>query len=201
MNYRIHEKYTGEGTRIGLLGGSFDPAHEGHLHISEVALKSLNLDSVWWLVTPQNPLKEQRPSASLGERLQNARALAHNPRLRVTDVESRLGTHHTIDIIRHLQARYPLTRFVWLMGADNFIELPHWKHWTEIMSALPVAVIARPRYHLSAGLSKAACRYHFYRRNPEQAVLLPTARPPAWTLILNRLHPASSTHIRAARSR
>ena len=200
MIYRIQEKYTGAGRRIGLLGGSFDPAHEGHFHISQVALKRLNLDSVWWLVTPQNPLKTQSPTATYAKRLQKAQALAHHPRIHVTDVEKRLGTNNTIDIIGHLQVRYPRTHFVWLLGADNFVQLPRWKHWTKIMSTLPVAVIARPRYHLSAGLSKAACRYRFYRRNPEQAVLLPTARPPAWTLILDQLHPASSTQLRAART-
>ncbi len=200
MNYRIQEKHTGAGRRIGLLGGTFDPAHEGHRHISEVALKRLNLDSVWWLVTPQNPLKKQRPTASLERRMQSARVIARHPRLHVADVEKRLGAHYTIDAIRLLQARYPDVRFVWVMGADNFIQLPRWKHWTEIILALPVAVIARPRYHLSAGLSKAACRYHVYRQNPEQAVLLPTTRPPAWTLIIDRLHSASSTQLRATRA-
>jgi nicotinate-nucleotide adenylyltransferase len=201
MIYPIQEKQMGAGGRIGLLGGSFDPAHEGHHHISEVALKRLQLDSVWWLVSPQNPLKKNRPAASLEHRLHTARTIAHHPRLHVTDVETRLGISYTIETIRYLQARYPDTKFIWLMGADNFIQLPQWKHWTEIMAALPVAVIARPRYHLSAGLSKAACRYQNYRHNPEQAALLPAARPPAWTLILDQLHPASSTQLRAGYSR
>jgi len=201
MQYRIQEKYAGAGMRIGLLGGSFDPPHAGHRHISEIAFKRLRLDSVWWLVTPQNPLKIRAPSASAAQRLADAQSLARHPRFNVTDVERRLGTRTTIDTIGGLTARYPRIRFLWIMGADNFIQLPHWAHWTRIMTTLPVAVIARPGYHLRAGLSKAACRYQACRLPTEQAILLPTMRPPAWTLLNDRLHPASSTQMRAKSAR
>ncbi|MBV9833149.1 MAG: nicotinate-nicotinamide nucleotide adenylyltransferase, partial [Alphaproteobacteria bacterium] len=113
--------------RIGLLGGSFNPAHEGHVHISLEALKRLDLDEVWWLVSPQNPLKAANGMASLADRMEGARSVtATHPRLRVTDLERKLGTRYTIDTVRALRRRHPHARFVWLMGADNLRQLPRW---------------------------------------------------------------------------
>ena len=120
--------------RIGLLGGSFNPAHEGHLHISLIALKRLRLDAVWWLVAPQNPLKPSKGMADIDTRLANARAMADHPRVVVTDLERRLGTVYTIDSITRLQTVYPRLRFVWLMGADNVVQFPRWSGWNRFRS-------------------------------------------------------------------
>ncbi len=184
--------------RVGVLGGSFNPAHDGHRHISLVAMKRLNLDHIWWLVTPQNPLKPRNSTAALNDRLAGARRTARHPRIIITDIEAHFGTTYSIDTVTHLQNRYPHTRFVWLMGADNFIQLPRWKRWTDLMARIPVAVIARPGYHLKAGLSQAACRYQASRLTEQRMGLLATMKPPAWALILSKLHPASSTEIRAS---
>ena len=131
--------------RIGLLGGSFDPAHEGHAHITREALKRLALDRVWWLVSPGNPLKERGP-APLSERMARARAVMRHPRVRVTDLEARLGTRRTWDSLHQLKGRYQGVRFVWLMGADNLADLHRWDNWEEIMAlaAGSRSVQARP---------------------------------------------------------
>jgi len=123
--------------RIGLLGGSFNPAHAGHLHISHEALKRFKLDEVWWLVSPQNPLKERAGMAPLAERVKAARKVASGDRrLRVTDLESRLGTYYTVDTLAKLRARLPRLKFVWLMGADNLLQLAHWKNWPGILPVM-----------------------------------------------------------------
>jgi nicotinate (nicotinamide) nucleotide adenylyltransferase len=142
------------GRRIGLLGGSFNPAHDGHLHISEAALAQLQLDEVWWLVSPQNPLKASKGMASLPARLAEAKTVARRPDIHVTDIEARLGTQYTIDTLSSLQRYCPRTRFVWLMGADNLEQMPKWRAWTAIFEAAPVAVFARSTYSLRALMGK-----------------------------------------------
>lgn len=184
--------------RIGLLGGSFNPAHEGHLHISLIALKRLRLDAVWWLVAPQNPLKPSKGMADIDTRLANARAMADHPRVVVTDLERRLGTVYTIDSITRLQTVYPRLRFVWLMGADNMVQFPRWSGWTRIMKRVPVAVIARPSYVGHALSGRMAGRFAGNRLPAEAARQLADAPPPAWVFIHGRLHSASATQIRAA---
>jgi nicotinate-nucleotide adenylyltransferase len=178
---------------VGLLGGSFNPAHEGHLHISVEALRRLQLDWVWWLVAPQNPLKPVQGMAPLAERLAGARRLARHPRIRVTDIEARLGTRYTVDTIAALQRRFPTYDFVWLMGADNLVQFPAWSRWTAIAEAVPIAVFARPTYVFRALSGKASRRFARYRRGPQN---LARARPPAWTFLAIRPHPASATAIR-----
>jgi len=136
-----------DGLRIGLLGGSFDPAHGGHLYVSRIALRQLKLDYVWWLVSPGNPLKP-RP-ASLEARANRARLLAKGGRsfggrIIVTDLESRLGTRFTIDTIAALQRRFPQVEFVWLMGSDNLEQFSRWRRWRAIAARLPIAVVRRP---------------------------------------------------------
>jgi nicotinate-nucleotide adenylyltransferase len=138
------------GRRIGLLGGSFNPAHDGHLHISETALTRLRLDEVWWMVSPQNPLKSSTGMASLETRLRDARSTAQRRNIHVTDIEFRLGTQYTVDTIRALRLRCPTTRFVWLMGADNLEQMPKWRAWTKVFEMVPVAVFARRPYSLQA---------------------------------------------------
>ena len=184
--------------KIGLLGGSFNPAHEGHRHISLLALKQLQLDQVWWLVSPQNPLKEQKGMAPLAERLAGAAAMARHPAIRASDLESRLGTRYTVDTLAALRRRWPRHGFVWMMGADNLLQLPRWHRWTEIVETTPMAIFNRPGQGHRTLAGAAAARYAGYRvRNP---AMLPLARAPAWCFLFTRLHPASSTAIRAART-
>ena len=141
---------------IGLLGGSFDPAHEGHAHITREAMKRLGLDRVWWLVSPGNPLKANAP-ASMARRLARARALMQDPAVVVTDLEVRLGTRATVDTLRRLRAMYPGVRFVWLMGADNLVQFHRWSRWRQIMAMVPVAVMARPGAGLASGSAQIRC--------------------------------------------
>ena len=136
--------------RIGLLGGSFNPAHEGHVYVSEVALKRLGLDYVWWLVTPQNPLKGRTGLAPLADRLCHARAIARHPRIVVMDIERALGTQYSIDTLKALQRRFPLVDFTWLMGSDNLEIFRRWRRWQEIATRVPIAVVQRPGTILAA---------------------------------------------------
>jgi nicotinate-nucleotide adenylyltransferase len=188
---------TGARRRVGLLGGSFNPAHEGHRHISLQALKRLKLDEIWWLVSPQNPLKPVKDMAPLKDRLAQARAIAGKSRIKVSDIETRLGTRYTADTIAALQRQFPRLNFVWLMGADNLAQISRWDRWQSIFNAVPIAVFDRPAYSLSALNAKAAQRYARRRVAAEQAGELAVLPPPAWTFIRSRLHPASATQIRA----
>jgi nicotinate-nucleotide adenylyltransferase len=183
--------------RIGLLGGSFNPAHGGHRHISVQALRRLRLDEVWWLVSPQNPLKPPAGMAGFAQRLAQAGRAARHPRIRVSDLEARLGTRYTADTLTALRRRFPRHRFVWLMGADNLRQIPAWQHWTKIFTELSVAVFDRPSYSLRALAGKAARRYWHFRLRPRQAKRIAAQRPPAWVFLHIPLHPASATAIRA----
>ncbi len=189
------------GRRIGLLGGSFNPAHDGHLHISREALKRLRLDEVWWLVSPQNPLKAKAGMAELAERVAAARDVADDKRIKVTDIETRLGTRYTIDTLRALQHRFPGVHFVWLMGADNLAQISRWRDWQEIFASLPIAVFDRPAYSLRALSSQAAIRFASRRVPAEHTATLATQQAPAWSFIRSRLNPASATAIRAGKRR
>ncbi|MBT4905881.1 MAG: nicotinate-nicotinamide nucleotide adenylyltransferase, partial [Rhodospirillaceae bacterium] len=128
------------GRRIGLLGGSFNPAHDGHRHISQLALARLGLDEVWWLVSPQNPLKSEAGMAPFESRLESADRIACDRRIRVSALEAELGTRYTADTLKALQNRYPAARFVWLMGADNLVQISRWRAWTQIFKTIPIAV-------------------------------------------------------------
>jgi len=186
------------GRRIGLLGGSFNPAHDGHRHISLLALRRLGLDEVWWLVSPQNPLKPARGMASLARRIASARSVARHPRLRVTDIERTLNTRYTVDTVRALKRRHPGYIFVWLIGADNLLQMPRWKDWTGLFRSVAVAIFARPSYSLKALAGQAASRFAQFRLPESRARCLAWRDPPAWTFLRIRLHPASATAIRAA---
>ncbi len=187
------------GLRVGLLGGSFNPAHDGHLHISKLALDRLKLDQVWWLVSPQNPLKAADDMASLESRLAAARAVADDRRIRVSAIERDLGTRYTIDTLDALKDRFPGVRFVWIMGADILLQLPRWKRWRAVFRAVPIAVFARPSYSLRALSGCAARRFAAARRQPGRAPDLVGATPPAWVFLKTPLHDASATRIRARR--
>ena len=184
------------GMRIGLLGGSFNPAHDGHLEISLSALEKLGLASVWWLVSPQNPLKLKQGMAPLSERVTNAQETAKESRIVVTDIETELGTRYTADTLMALQRRFPRARFVWLMGADNLLQIHRWRQWSRIFHTVPVAVFARPAYSLRAEKAKAAQRFAGYRLPIFRALRLAEKRPPAWVFFKGPLNPLSATEIR-----
>ncbi len=185
--------------RIGLLGGSFNPAHAGHLHISRLALQRLRLDAVWWLVSPQNPLKPESGMAPMSDRLAAARSLISDRRILATDIERRLGTRYTVDTVAALRARCPGARFVWLIGADNLVELPHWHRWVELFGHVPIAVFARRPYSFRALSGQAAQRFARFRLAEAKAGVLAGHGPPAWVFLHCRGHPAAATAIRAAR--
>ncbi|MDZ4362498.1 nicotinate-nucleotide adenylyltransferase, partial [Brevundimonas sp.] len=167
------------GMKVGLFGGSFNPAHDGHLHLAETALNRLGLDRVVWLVSPQNPLKDTTHTAPLAQRMSGARALATGPEMVVSDFETRVGTTWTVDTLRALQARHPGVRFVWLMGSDNMAGFHRWRGWTDIMRSVPVAVIARPGSLLESRTSPAAARFAPFRVPQERARMLPYLPAPA----------------------
>lgn len=184
------------GPRIGLLGGSFNPAHSGHLHISLLALKRLRLDQVWWLVSPQNPMKPEAGMAPFEQRLRRARDLACHPRVRVTGIEAALGTRYTVDTLRALRGRYPRGRFVWLMGADNLVQVARWRGWTSIFHTVAIAVFPRPTYSFRALAGKAAVRFAGARIRESQAAHLATMTPPAWVFLHVAESALSATAIR-----
>lgn len=186
--------------RVGLLGGSFNPAHEGHLYVSREALRRLRLDQVWWLVSPQNPLKPRAGMAPLAERLASARRVARDPRIRVSDLETRLGTRFTVDTLERLRQR-PGYRFVWMIGADNLAQLPRWRHWERVMEACAIAVFERDPYSYGALAGAAATRFAGARLSDARAADLAASTPPAWVFLRLRPHPASSTAIRRAAGR
>jgi nicotinate-nucleotide adenylyltransferase len=181
---------------VGLFGGSFDPPHAGHVHISREALKRFELDRVWWLVSPGNPMKAEGP-AKLDRRLAAARALVSHPRIQVTDLEARLDTRYTAETLKQLFRLYPGVRFVWLMGADNLAELHRWQHWNWIMQNIPVGVLARPGQSISARTSKAAQIYRRFRLPSTSAGKLADSAPPSWCFLNVPMIDMSSTDIRA----
>ncbi len=184
------------GMKIGLLGGSFDPAHSGHVHISEMALRRFGLDRVWWLVSPGNPLKPRGP-APLAARIARGRRILDDPRIIVTGIEAELGTRMTADTIVALQKHYPAVRFVWLMGADNMVQFDKWDRWEEIAARVPIGVIARPGWRMPARSSRTA-RILARARVPEEAAReLPVMKPPAWCMVNVPLNGLSSSAIRA----
>ena len=191
------------GQVIGLLGGSFDPPHSGHVHLTKEALKRLGLDQVWWLVSPGNPIKPN-PPAPLSQRLQAARVLMQHPRVRITALEARFGTRATVDTLAELRRIYPKVRFVWLMGADNLAEFHLWERWQRIMVQVPVAVFARPGQRMPALTSRAARQFSRFRVPPTFIHRLGRCPPPSWTYLDMPMRRISSTAMRngsAARSK
>jgi len=187
------------GMRVGLYGGSFNPAHDGHAHVAETARKRLGLDRVIWLVSPQNPLKSSRETAPLAERMAGVQAIARDRGMIVSDVETRMGSQYTIDTVRALKARFPGVRFVWIMGADSLASFHRWKGWTQIMREVPVAVISRPWASLRSRFSPTARRFAAARRPAAEAPLLADQAAPAWVYLHGPLNFASSTALREGR--
>jgi len=183
------------GQVIGLLGGSFDPPHAGHVHISKAALKRFGLDRLWWLVSPGNPLKQNGP-APLVDRMQAARVLMDHPRVTVTDIEAQLGTRYTAQTLKALRRRYPGVRFVWIMGADNLTQFDRWQDWRWIMETDPIGVLARPGDRIAARMSKAAKVYARARLPGRAAHVLGRRDAPAWAFVNLPMSDQSSTEIR-----
>jgi nicotinate-nucleotide adenylyltransferase len=182
--------------RIGLLGGSFNPAHEGHVAISREALRRLRLDRVWWLVSPQNPLKSSETTADLDQRLAGARAVAgRHPRIVVTDLERTLGTRYTVDTLEWL-IRRDRSRFVWLIGADNMAQLPLWHRWQRLVRMVPIAVFDREPYSYVALAGRMASACAEGRLEEARASALAESSPPAWVYLRLRRHRVSSTALR-----
>jgi nicotinate-nucleotide adenylyltransferase len=185
------------GMRVGVYGGSFDPPHEGHLHVARTALARLGLDRVIWLVSTRNPLKTQNDPAELPARMAATRRLARGPFMRVSDLEKRIGARFTLDTLRVLKARHPAVHFIWIMGADNLAGFHHWRGWADIFREIPIAVVARPGVAPNAAFSPAARRFAAARLPSPGAARLATAAPPAWVFLAAPLKDISSTALRA----
>lgn len=184
--------------RVGLLGGSFNPAHHGHLLVARQALVHLQLDQVWLLVSPGNPLKPRYGMAPLATRLAGAKALVDGRRIIATDIERIMRTRYTIDTIRGLKRRFPRIQFVWLMGADGLAELPRWRRWREVVRAVPIAVLPRPSYNHRALAGRAALMLRHDRRPAREAPVLADRPAPAWVFLTAPQTDISATKLRLA---
>ena len=182
--------------RVGLLGGSFNPAHAGHRHISLHALKRLKLDEVWWLVSPQNPLKTAHELAPYAQRLDFAKHISAHPRIKVSDFERHEGTFYSIDTLRALQRQHPDIAFVWLMGADNLAQFHRWYHWRDMLSLVPVVVFDRSPFSHTALRQKAAMQFTAHRVPEHDIPAIATAKAPSWAFIYMARHPESATSLR-----
>jgi nicotinate-nucleotide adenylyltransferase len=183
--------------RIGILGGSFNPAHRGHLHISKQALQLLQLDEIWWMVSPQNPLKSSDNMANLKTRIESAENVAQDRRIRVTDIEIELGTTYTAETLAKLKQNFPKARFVWLMGADNLMQIPKWKAWQSIFKSVPIAIFTRPTYTNRALAGFAARRFARYRVAESRAHRLSAMQAPVWAFLNIKPDAISATRVRA----
>jgi nicotinate-nucleotide adenylyltransferase len=186
----------GKGQRIGLFGGSFNPAHYGHYMVALYALKRLQLDWVWWLVSPQNPLKDPRETGEYDERLKFTRHIANHPRFVVTDIEEQVNSRNTAETLSALGQTMKQANFIWIMGADSFANLHKWHNWIDIAHALPLAFLARPGYSIRALSGRASLRYATHRVKTDQAAKLVMRMTPAWVFLPMPLRPESSTAIR-----
>ena len=183
--------------RIGLLGGSFNPAHDGHRHVAMAVRRALRLDEVWLMVSPGNPLKPRAGLAPLAQRLASARAVADGRRVIATDIEAALGTRYTLDTLAALRRRFPRARFVFVIGADNLVQLPRWQRWARLAAATPIAVLPRPGWTRRALAGQAAERLARHRRRPGALLVGAPGGHAGWAFIPAAEHPASATAIRA----
>lgn len=187
------------GERIGIMGGTFNPPHEGHRIVAETAVKRLRLDQLWWVVTPGNPLKNNGGLPPLEGRMRAAKPFARGPRMKITGFEEDLGTPYTAATLAFLKQRYPSVRFVWVMGADNLATFDRWQHWQSIAATLPIAVVDRPGWRLKSLAGRAATTLMSSRIPERDAARLPDLEPPAWTFLTSKLSGLSSTALRAER--
>lgn len=190
----------GRGQRVGLMGGSFNPPHEGHWEVADTAMRRLRLDQVWWIVTPGNPLKGHGDLPPLGERMLLAGRIAAHPRMRVTGFEADLGSPFTAVTIGFLKRRYPATQFVWIMGADSLAGFHRWQNWRAIAATVPMAVADRPAWRLKALASPAAQALSRFRLPESRAATLPGRTPPSWTFLTTKLIARASSDIRRQQS-
>lgn len=202
MEEKLDQRYLGmphveRGMAVGLFGGSFNPPHEGHLLVAEIALRRLGLDQMWWMVTPGNPLKSRSELASLPDRIAMSEKLIQDPRIKVTAFEKSLGGSYTADTLAHVKARNPHVHFVWVMGADSLKTFHLWQKWQEIAATFPIAVIDRPGSTLSFLSSKMARTFDYARVDEDDAGTLWKRPAPAWTFIHGPRSALSSTAIRA----
>lgn len=189
--------YVEKGMVVGLFGGSFNPPHEGHVLVADIALRRLKLDQLWWMVTPGNPLKPRHDLAPLGSRIAACEQMARDPRIKVTAFEQALGVSYTARTLAIVKKRNPGIRFVWVMGADNLQNFHRWQNWQAIASTFPIAVIDRPGATLSFLSSKMAKTFDYARVDEEDAAALAFRAAPAWTFIHGPRSPLSSSAIRA----
>ena len=182
------------GRTIGLYGGSFNPAHAGHIYIATEALKRFDIDEIWFLVSPGNPLKRSEGMAPFEDRMASLKSLIKgHPNLRASDLERKLGTRYTADTVDALRHEMPTTNFIWLMGADNLTGFDRWCRWQDIVNALPIAVFDRTGYAISGFASGLARRFAKYRTPPKR---FSVTQKPNWTFVTLPRHPASATELR-----
>jgi len=186
------------GMRIGLLGGSFNPPHEGHVLVTRLVLQRLALDRVWWIATPGNPLKPQADLATLRARVNAARRLSPGPRVVVTDIEARIGSHYTYDTLAWIMRRGRGVHFVWIMGADNLAQFHRWRHWRAIADLAPIVVVDRPGWTLRATSSPAGATLSRWRWPEHGSVRFAVSRPPAFLFLHGPRSQLSSTGLRRA---
>lgn len=190
--------------RIGILGGSFNPPHEGHVYVSEVALKRLKLDAVWWLVTPQNPFKTHINTASFNERVEMCHDITNDSRIVVSDLEERFKLTRTIDTVRFIKKHYPQTDFVWLTGMDLVAEIPKWRNWTKLLDEMAFAHIIRPPTPAlvrNSPIRQRAQQVHIYNPSTQDKSHISLEANHTYWILDARGHKASSTEIRAKLSR
>ena len=185
--------------RIGLLGGSFDPPHKGHMYISLEAKKLLQLDEVWWLVTPQNPLKISKP-ATYEERIKNCKKISKKKPIIIKEIEKKIDSQYTYETLDYLLNVYTNIKFFWLMGADNLINFHKWQKWRQIFREISVVVFKRHGYNIRALKSIAYKSFSNYKiisvsHNENQFIKLPS-----WVWINNKEIRISSTEIRQQRA-
>lgn len=182
--------------RIGLLGGSFNPAHDGHYQISLQALKQCQLDQVWWLITPQNPLKNPDETRPYSERVAHAKQVISHPRIRVKQYEKRWHSNRTLHTMMRIYKQHPTYDFVWIMGADNLVTCHEWYQWERVFSTVPVIVFDRGADKYRAVKSKAAQTFASSKQSLAAVPNLSTMCAPAWVMVHQRKIPISSTAIR-----
>ena len=200
INNRFKNKNIGltkrRNMKIGVLGGSFNPAHEGHIHISNIALKEFKLDEIWWLVSPQNPLKTNFAKTNLKKRINYAKQISNGYKIRVEDLESKFKTNLTSKTLKIILERYKGTKFIWLMGADNLKEINRWFNWKNIFNTMPIAVFDRGVYSYSIINSIAGKRYFSKLHKRKNSLSIFNKPLPSWKFIHNIKNPTSSTYIR-----
>ena len=184
------------GQRVGLFGGSFDPAHLGHVHVTREALKRFGLDRIWWLVSPGNPLKKHGP-APLERRIEKAREVMQHPRVVITGIEAGLGTRYTAETVAALQSHLPGVRFVWLMGADNLAQFHLWQDWEEIVARVPIGILARPGNRVKGLMARMPQVYREPRLSEDDSHALGASGPPSWCFVNIPMLSVSSTELRS----